>query len=108
MADTWISDFGDFLTPQGEIEPQTGPAKQMAEHFAKIIAKATVYAISTSSLVEVPCRRRPARKPCTGKIETHINDEDDGIVWCCPVCGDKGVIYNWQGSQWDHSHEARL
>jgi len=47
-------------------------------------------------------RRRPGRLRCSGIIFSMPSIEhDDAIVWCCPVCGDNGLIQGWQDTLWD-------
>jgi hypothetical protein len=101
MGDTWITDFSHFLDEDGSIGPQSGPAKRMAEHLAKIIMDATRPLPSPGRPTAVKCRRRPNRKPCPGMIENDLDPETNEIVWWCPRCEDNGRIGHWEGSLWD-------
>ena len=50
----------------------------------------------------VRCRKRPKRRKCSGRIR--VRETGDGTIeWVCPVCGDNGIIYNWQGCPYDLS-----
>jgi hypothetical protein len=103
MANTWITNLRDFLTAEGEIGPQFGPARKLAEYFAKIVVHATTEPWDEPKKSALRCRRRPARKRCAGVIETDSDPDTDAIVWWCPVCGDNGTISDWQGSRWDRT-----
>ena len=49
----------------------------------------------------IRCRRRPKKVPCTGVIESELHPEGNELRWWCPVCGDNGLISNWEGTRWD-------
>lgn len=106
MGDTWITDITHFLTKDGEIAPTTGPAKRLAEFLGKLVVDATTASPFGATNTSVRCRRRPARKLCTGEIETSIDPESEDIVWRCPVCEDNGLIRNWRASMWDCRNDA--
>ena len=101
MGDTWVVDLTHFLNEDGLIEPPNGPARRLAEHMAAIVSLASRPETSAYSDFPVRCRRRPGRKPCTGMIETDLDQQTDKIEWWCPVCDDNGYISNWKGSFWD-------
>ena len=108
MGDTWITDLTHFLTTDGAIAPTSGPARRLADFLAKITVDATTLSLGDpSTSTRVKCRRRPARKPCSGEIEAGIDTESESIIWWCPVCGDNGVISNWKGSIWDCTNDAK-
>jgi hypothetical protein len=50
---------------------------------------------------DIRCRRKPNRKPCPGKINAGFQLGTSSIVWQCPECGDRGVLCNWQNTEWD-------
>ncbi len=102
MADTWITDMTHFLDQNGAIGVMPDPARKLAKYLASIVAAATnENYYDEDSAVVVHCRRRPRRKPCPGEIEAFIDPEKDVVLWRCPVCGDNGLIRNWQGTLWD-------
>ncbi len=107
MGDTWITDITHFLTRDGAIAPTAEPARRFAEFLAKLAVDATTPSLDGSTHTSVRCRRRPARKLCTGEIETDIDAETEEIVWWCPACGDNGIIRNWKGSMWDCTNDAK-
>lgn len=97
-----ITDLTHFLAPDGSIAPKSGPARRLADYLTAIVAATT----SIDPQAEVKCRKRPNRKPCIGKIESHIYPATKQIIWSCPVCGDHGLISQWKGSFWDCSHKS--
>ena len=106
MADTWITDLTHFLADDRSIAPPSGPARRLAEYLGAIVAEITAEIGEQPRFDKVRCRRRPGRKPCSGRIESDIdlNDlESMVIIWRCPVCGDNGTIRNWEGTLWDCS-----
>ena len=108
MGDTWIADLTHFLDEEGCIAPTKGPARRLADFFASIVVIGShPYPIAPSTYM-VRCRRRPARKPCTGVIEVDLDPPTEDIVWWCPVCGDNGYIRNWKGTIWDLSDSGKL
>lgn len=100
MGDTWICHLTDFLDERGGIAPESGPARRLAEHFAAIVAAASALPSQTVALTSVPCRRRPGRRPCPGRIQAVVTEESS-IQWQCPACGDNGLISCWQDTLWD-------
>jgi hypothetical protein len=55
----------------------------------------------------VRCRRRPNRRPCSGKLRLLREEPDDFIRWECPVCADRGRISNWHETRWDREPALR-
>jgi hypothetical protein len=99
-----VVDLRHFLAPSGAIAQMPAPARRLAEYFAAIVLDATA---NLDGLPSVRCRRRPARKPCSGMLEAFPDPEEHrAIVWYCPECGDHGVIRGWEGSLWDGFAEA--
>jgi hypothetical protein len=101
MPDTWIIDITHYLEPDGSLALPAGPARRLAEFLLRIIAAMQHSVGATLRPTHVPCRRRPAHQPCRGIIEAAIGPGPDGFRWFCPVCGDNGVIRNWQAVRWD-------
>ena len=99
MGNTWITDLQHFLDDDGQIAARSGPARRIAEHMTAIVAAATQF----DDYVIVPCRRRPGRKPCRTELDVWLDLDTDDILWRCPACDDKGIISNWQKTDWDHS-----
>lgn len=49
----------------------------------------------------LPCRRRPGRRACPGRMVITRAEPDAPIRWRCDACGDQGTISNWGGSCYD-------
>lgn len=102
MPNTWIVDITHYLDERGAIVETPASARRLAEHFAAIVAAATSAPRQAAAGSSVRCRRRPGRKPCSGRLRAAITlDPGMEIVWDCPRCGDNGVISNWHGTLWD-------
>ena len=102
MAGSWVTDTTHLLDEHGNFAPDSGPALRCAKFLASIISLVTHPAPVPVSF-DVPCRRRPNRKPCRGFIGGDSDPDIDAIVWWCPVCADHGFISNWQDTLWDMS-----
>jgi hypothetical protein len=85
-ARTFVTDLTHFLTKEGAIAPMPVQARRLAEFLGDVVAVATT---PNADPQRVKCWRRAGRKPCPGAIETDF-EEDDRIVWWCPVCGENG------------------
>lgn len=94
-----VSDLNHFLDLPDDVP---APACRLAQHFGNIVRAATagdrLGARWTSAL---PCRRRPAHRPCPGRITIVRHQPPAPIQWRCSVCADEGVISNWEGSPYD-------
>jgi hypothetical protein len=107
MPDTWITDITCFLDESGRVAALPGPGRRLAEHFGAIIVSLANTVPETVTCTPVPCRRRPGRRPCPGRIQGVVNSELN-IRWQCPACGDNGLISRWQGTLWDSRRVGRL
>jgi hypothetical protein len=103
-ARTYMTDLTHILTKEGAIAPMSGAARRLAEFLGSVVVDATSLEFVHEQGKSVKCRRRPGRKPCSGKIETDLEPETDAIVWWCPACGENGTISNWKGTLWDCAH----
>jgi hypothetical protein len=100
MADTWITDMRHFLGDDGKLPNMPGPALELALFQGAIVSWVTSPAGLDSSRTNVVSRRRPRRGRCATDIEA-VLDEQGGILWHCPSCGDNGRISGWHGTPWD-------
>lgn len=76
-------------------------ARRLALYLGRIVEAATANAPGETIRTPIPCRRRPGRKPCPGRLlirRLHVPVE---IHWRCPSCEEEGEISGWQGSRWD-------
>jgi hypothetical protein len=100
IGGTWVTDLTHFIDETGGLHHLlTVPGRNLALHMTAIVAAATSQ-LGGGSAHEVRCRRRPNRRPCSGTIQ-HRLWADERITWECPICGDNGVISNWQSTPWD-------
>lgn len=102
MPDVWITDMTHFLD-DGRIALQT----PLVSFLGEIVERVTAGAAGEVGTSAVGCRRRPARRPCSGTIAAVIDAPSQAIHWGCDRCSDRGVISNWQGTPWDRSAPPR-
>jgi hypothetical protein len=93
-----VTDLHHFL----DLPPDTpGPARRLAEHLSNIVRAATAGDAGTAWGSALPCRRRPANRRCPGQMIVLRTEPQTPIRWKCSVCGDEGVISNWEESPFD-------
>lgn len=96
----YITDLTHYLDARGAIAPERGPARELAEFFAAVVAHATD--IDRPDDAPGPrCFKCPKRDPRF--VETG-QTMDDLVVWRCRACGALGQISNWQETFWDLSY----
>lgn len=94
-----VSDLNHFLDLPDDVP---GPARRLAEHFGDIVRAATAGDGAGDAWTSaLPCRRRPGRRPCPGRIILVRRESPAPIAWQCSVCADEGVISNWADSPYD-------
>ena len=93
-----VADLTHFLDLP---EAAPGPARRLAEQLSDIVRAATAGDASTAWISALPCRRRPAHRPCPGRIGVLRPEPAAPIRWQCGVCDDGGVISNWAASRYD-------
>jgi hypothetical protein len=93
-----VSDLNHFL----DLPPDTpGPARRLAGHLSDIVRAATAGDAGTAWETALPCRRRPARRHCPGRMIVLRTEAPAPIRWQCSTCDDQGVISNWEDSAFD-------
>jgi hypothetical protein len=108
MPGALISNLSHFLDERGNIAPANGPARRIADHLIRIVAEVTGNLDADDGLFTgIPCRRRPARKPCKGLVQATFSDMDT-IAWWCGQCGDNGLITGWEDTLWDLSDAPEI
>ena len=101
---SWIIDMRHYLLPGGILAE--GPAGRIARYFGSIVAAACSHPEGVWADTQVRCRRRPQRKPCSGHIQTLLQNDQDTVIWHCTSCDDDGQIRGWTGSVWDLSRSG--
>jgi hypothetical protein len=94
----FVSDLRHFLDMPDDTP---GPARKMAEHLGNLVRAATATEAGAAWVSALPCRRRPGRRPCPGRIAVFRPDLPARIEWRCNSCGDEGVISGWEGTYFD-------
>jgi len=94
----YVTDLYHFLDLR---EDAPGPARRLAQHLAQVVRAATAGDAGRAWVSALPCRRRPARQPCPGRLTVVRTEPEAPIHWQCGVCGDDGVISNWADSPYD-------
>ena len=96
----YVIDALHYLNDKGDIGPEKGPARKMADFITSVIAHASDFDRpgGTPGPVCFKCRKRNNHR-----VDTFMSD-DDAVVWYCPACHTEGRISNWHGTFWDLSH----
>lgn len=105
MPGAWITDLRHYLTPDGSLPELPGPVLGFALFLGSIVAWVTSHPAPGHTRTNVPCRRRPGRRRCVAEIVARLRLDGETIAWQCPLCGDHGLIYGWQGTWWDRRGE---
>jgi plasmid stabilization system protein ParE len=79
------------------------PALRFARYLRRVVLAATASPERGPRPTALPCRRRPQRAPCPGRLVVERQDVPSQINWHCPACGEAGQIDGWQGSEFDLS-----
>lgn len=101
MADTWVTDLTHYLDATGELGHLPVPALNLALHQGAIVEWMTSRQVRGIERTNVYCRRSPNRQRCRGQINAQFDPRSRAIAWQCPICGDGGYIYSWEGTRWD-------
>ena len=101
MGDTWVTDMRHFLDDSGSLAEMPNQALNLALYFGSIVAWMTSIEDDALQPTNVTCRRSPKRRRCVAEIYASFGEDPGSISWFCPLCGDNGVIYGWQGTLWD-------
>lgn len=91
----YVIDARHFLNGKGDIGPERGPGRKMADFVTAVIAHESNFDRPDSpGPVCIKCRKSP--------VDTVMAD-NDVIHWRCPRCSTEGTVSNWQGTFWDLS-----
>jgi hypothetical protein len=99
----YVTDMTHLVGLENIKAPFPAPAKRLAAYLGSIVRAASIAPADVPNISGVACRRRPGRKPCPGTIVVVRALLPSKIEWCCPSCGEGGVISNWKGTPWDAS-----
>lgn len=100
MSDYHVTDFSHLVGAIGAPEAPA-PARRLALYLAAVVEAGTAASTGEVIATPLPCRRRPARRPCPGRLVVRRLDIPSRIDWRCPSCGDAGEVTGWEGSFWD-------
>ena len=95
----FVSDLLHFLDLPDDAP---GPARKIAEQLRNVVRAATAAEAGTAWVSALPCRRRPGRRLCPGRIIVFRPDLPARIEWRCTSCGDEEVISGWEGTYYLH------
>ena len=91
----YVTDARHFLNDKGDIGPERGPGRKMADFVTAVIAHESNFDRPDSpGPVCFKCRKSP--------VDT-VMAENEVIHWRCPRCSTEGTVSNWQGTFWDIS-----
>ena len=97
-----IANLQHFLDEYGDIpDDLPGPARKIALFLGSVAAWVTINPAARFNQTNVPCRRSPGHRLCTGTVFAELDSDGATIAWECSVCGDNGLIRGWEGTMWD-------
>ena len=82
-------------------ESTPGPARRLAEQLGDIVRAGTAGDVGEAWASALPCRRRPGKRACPGRMVVARPEPPGPIRWQCSACRDGGVISNWQDTPFD-------
>ena len=91
----YVIDATHFLNDKGDIGPERGPARRIAEFVTAVIAHESDF--------DRPDTPGPVCFKCGKSAVDTVLTDADLILWRCPRCATAGQISNWQGTFWDLS-----
>jgi hypothetical protein len=97
-----ITNLQHFLDENGTIpEEIPAAAHNLALFLGSIVGWVTSHEVSGDERTNVPCRRSPRRRRCSGIIYAWLGPDGATITWGCPTCHDEGTICGWEETLWD-------
>ena len=102
MGYSFSTNIQHFLDAKGSIpDAMPAPAKAMANYIGAIVSATTSESSKESVDTGVQCLPAQGQKPCSGKIVGFRDIASNKIHWECTICGNYGVIFDWEGTLWD-------
>lgn len=93
-------DLSSLDGPDGMLP--AGAQGRMARFAGRIVSFANLLPPGEVHGSGLPCRRRPRRRPCRGRLEVGREaGPPDDVHWYCPACRDSGTITGWRSTRWD-------
>ena len=87
-----VADIKGFLSETEYPPDLAGPTRKFTDFLRAIMFSAATTEPGYTYEIPLPCRRRPHRKKCAGKILIYVETDESNIHWGCPVCGGSGTI----------------
>ncbi|MEW6229661.1 MAG: hypothetical protein AB1700_16480, partial [Bacillota bacterium] len=103
---TYVTNMQHYLDlNHGVPEDIPGPALNIGLFLGSIVGWVTTHKDMPKERTNVPCRRSPGRRRCSGTVYAWFDADGSTIIWECPICHDNGVIRGWEGTLWDRRRE---
>ena len=91
----YVIDARHFLNDKGDIGPERGPGRKMADFVTAVIAHESDF--------DRPDAPGPVCYKCRKSPMDTVMADSQVILWRCPRCSTEGSVSNWQGTFWDLS-----
>ena len=95
-----VADIKGFLSETEYPPDLAGPTRKFTDFLRAIMFSAATTEPGYTYEIPLPCRRRPHRKKCAGKILIYLETEESDIHWGCRVCGGSGTITGAKTQRW--------
>lgn len=71
------------LDRHGRVVAMPTRVQRLVDRFGAIVIAICTAPLDALISSDVPCRRRPRRRPCPGTIQGFIGEDDRRIHWAC-------------------------
>lgn len=107
MANSYVTAMHHMEAALSPTEDVPAPARRFAFYLGDVVRAATALEPGGRFRSPLPCRRRPGRKPCPGRLVILRVEVPPQIHWACPSCEENGLITDWRGTWWDFTSRRR-